>query len=116
MQYLYQFLIILGFSAVGETLSRLIPFPIPAAVYGIVLLFVGLQTGLVKEKWVAKTGSFLQSILPLVFVAPIVNLISYWDVVRQVILPVAAVVTVSTVAVFAVAGRLTQHFTEGKHD
>ena len=114
MQYLSQFLIIFGFSAVGETLSRVIPFPIPAAVYGIVLLFLALQLGLIKEKWVAKTGSFLQSLLPLVFVAPIVNLISYWDVVHPVLLPVVAVVTVTTVLVFGLVGRLTQRLGDKK--
>ena len=42
MKYLWQFLIIVAFSFVGELLHFLIPLPIPASIYGIVLLFVAL--------------------------------------------------------------------------
>ena len=40
MKYLYQFLVITLITFLGETLNRLIPLPIPAAVYGLVLLFL----------------------------------------------------------------------------
>ena len=36
MKYLKQILIILAFTGLGELLAALIPFPIPAAIYGIV--------------------------------------------------------------------------------
>ena len=42
MKYLSQFMIILGFTLIGETLHRLVPLPIPASVYGLVLLFLAL--------------------------------------------------------------------------
>ena len=45
MKYVKQLLIILAFTLVGEVLARVIPFPIPAAIYGFVLLFVALCTG-----------------------------------------------------------------------
>ncbi len=47
MKYLTQFLIIIGFSLAGELLNWLIPLPIPASIYGIILLFLAL-----KIKWV----------------------------------------------------------------
>ena len=40
MKYLSQFLIILGFTFAGEALQRLIPLPIPASVYGLLLLYI----------------------------------------------------------------------------
>ena len=42
MKYLSQFLIILGFTLVGEALQRIVPLPIPASVYGLTLLFTAL--------------------------------------------------------------------------
>ena len=48
MKYLSQFLIILGFTFAGEALQRIIPLPIPASVYGLLLLFGALCLGLVK--------------------------------------------------------------------
>ena len=75
MKYLSQFLIILGFSLVGEALQLLIPLPIPASVYGIVLLFAALSCKLVKVEQVKDAGGFLISILPVLFVPPAVGIL-----------------------------------------
>ena len=48
MKFLRQFLIIMLFSFIGEGLNYIIPFPIPASIYGLVLLFVSLMTGIIK--------------------------------------------------------------------
>lgn len=108
MQYIYQFLIILAFSFLGEQLSKWIPLPIPASVYGLVLLFAALQLRIVKLKHVEQGGSFLQSLLPLLFVAPAVNLLSCWDLIAPHLLSIAAIVIGSTAVVFLVSGKLTQ--------
>lgn len=62
MKYLTQFLRILAFTLAGELLQRLVPLPIPASVYGLVLLFAALNTGLVKLEQVKDAGGFLISI------------------------------------------------------
>ena len=44
MKFVKQFLIILGISFAGEALKFLLPFPIPASIYGmVILLIVGLM-------------------------------------------------------------------------
>ena len=48
MKYIYQATIIFGFTFLGELLHILLPLPVPAAIYGLVLLFLALQTGIVK--------------------------------------------------------------------
>ena len=108
MQYLYQFLIIMGFTYLGEVLNRLIPLPIPAAVYGLVLLFLGLSTGLVKLKAVETAGNWMIGIMSILYVAPVVNLLSYWDLIAPNLVSVAVIVVVSTAAVFGIAGKVTQ--------
>ena len=40
MRYVIQLFIIICFSFAGELMRRLLPFPIPASIYGIVLLFI----------------------------------------------------------------------------
>ena len=108
MEYLVQLLIILGFTFAGEALSRLIPLPIPAAVYELVLLFLGLRTGLVKTEKIQTVGNWLIAIMGIFFVAPVVNLMDSWAAVKETLVPVLVIVVVSTVAVFAAAGILTQ--------
>lgn len=108
MKYLYQFLIILTFTLLGECLATWVPLPIPAAVYGLVLLFLALLTGIVKVEWVRKCGESLVGIMGILFVAPTVNLIGYWSQLYPLLLPIVAIVVVSTVAVFGISGMLAR--------
>jgi len=110
MKYLSQFLIILAFTFAGEALQRIIPLPIPATVYGLLLLFAALCLGLVKLEQVKETGHFLASILPVLFVAPTVGIVEYWGLIADKLLPIALILIGSTVLTFGIAGRITQHF------
>ena len=58
------------FSLLGELCHLMLPIPIPASIYGMVLLFLALALGLLKVDAVKETGSFLVSLLPLLFVVP----------------------------------------------
>ena len=60
MKYLSQFLIILGFTFLGEALQRLIPLPIPASIYGLALLFLALCLKIVKLEQVAEVLLILE--------------------------------------------------------
>lgn len=108
MKYLTQFLIIMGFTLAGEALQRLIPLPIPASVYGIALLFLALCLKIVKLEQVKEAGSFLTSILPILFVSPAVGIMEDWGLVRKDLIPILLVLVASTVLAFGIGGRVTQ--------
>ena len=108
MKYLTQFLRILAFTLAGELLQRLVPLPIPASVYGLVLLFAALNTGLVKLEQVKDAGGFLISILPILFVSPAVGILDNWEAIRGTLIPILALTLLSTVLTFGIAGRATQ--------
>lgn len=108
MKYLKQILIILAFTALGELLAYLLPLPIPAAIYGLILLLSALCSGLLKPEHIDRTARFLTGLLPLLFVAPTVKILSYWGVIAPRLGAICLVVAVSTVAVFAVAGLVTE--------
>lgn len=108
MKYLTQFLRILAFTLAGELLQRLVPLPIPASVYGLVLLFGALNTGLVKLEQVKDAGDFLISILPILFVSPAVGILDNWEAIRGALIPILALTLLSTVLTFGIAGRATQ--------
>lgn len=111
MKYLYRFLIIVAFTFFGEMLSFLIPLPIPAAVYGLVLLFLALQLKIVKLHQVQTCGNWLIGIMGILFVAPTVNLIDSWEQIFPKLIPIAVIVVATTVLVFGVAGMVTRLFT-----
>ena len=108
MKYLKQAGCILAFTLLGEVLQTLIPLPIPAAIYGMVLLLIALFTGLLKEKHIEETANFLISIMPVFFVAPAVRLLEYWGLIAPNVAAILIISVSSTFLVFAVAGLVTQ--------
>ena len=108
MKYLSQFLIILGFTLAGEALQRLLPLPIPASVWGLVLLFTALCLGIVKLEQVKDVGGFLTSILPILFVAPTVGIVEYWNLIAANLLPIALLIIGSTALTFGITGCTVQ--------
>lgn len=108
MKYLTQFLIIMGFTLTGEALQRIIPLPIPASVYGLVLLFAALSCKLVKLEQVKETGTFLTSILPILFVSPAVGIVEDWGLIREDLWAILLLLVASTMLVFGIAGRVAQ--------
>ena len=99
MKLLRQFLIILAISFVGEALKYLLPLPVPASIYGMVILFVGLLTGLIKLSWVKDAGKFLIAVMPVMFIPAGVGLMSSWGVLKPMLVPVLVVTVVAIMAV-----------------
>ena len=64
MKYLKQFGIILFVSLLGELLRMLIPLPIPASVYGLVLMLILLMIGIIKLQQIKEVSAFLIEIMP----------------------------------------------------
>ncbi|MGN0602843.1 MAG: CidA/LrgA family protein [Oscillospiraceae bacterium] len=108
MKYLKQFGIIIAVSFIGEILNAVLPLPIPAGIYGIVLLFILLETKLVPLSAVKETGNFLIDIMPVMLVPAAVELMDYWGIVKPQILKYIIATVVSTVVVMIVSGLVTQ--------
>ena len=108
MKYVKQFFIILLISCVGELFKYLIPLPIPASIYGMVILFIGLMTGLIRLDDVKDVGKFLIEIMPLMFIPAGVGLIESWGTLKPVLLPVCVITLVAIVTVMVATGKLSQ--------
>ncbi len=108
MKYLKQFLIILTISLIGEVLKTLIPLPIPASIYGMVILFVCLLSGVIKLEAVRDVGRFLIQIMPVMFIPAGVELMASWNVLSPILVPASVVTVVVLIAVMVVTGRVSQ--------
>lgn len=108
MKYLSQFLRITAFTLAGELLQRLIPLPVPASVYGLILLFAALCTGAVKLEQVKDAAGFLISILPILFVPTAVGILGNWSVIKDDVISIFLLALLSTIVTFGIAGRMTQ--------
>lgn len=108
MKYIKQFSIILAVSFLGEVLHALLPLPVPASIYGLVLMLAAMKTGIIPLASVRDAGRFLVEIMPLMFIPAAVGLTQSWDKLQPILVPVLVITAVSTVTVMAAAGRVTQ--------
>lgn len=108
MKFLRQFMIILLLSFLGEVLKMFIPLPIPASVYGLVLMLVCLMTGVLKTSQVKDAAFFLIEIMPVMFIPAAAGLIDSWKVLQPLLLPILVITVVITVFVMVITGKVVQ--------
>lgn len=108
MRYLFQSGHILAFCFAGEVLHAVLPLPVPASVYGLLLLLLALCFGIVRLEQVRETGLFLTGIFPLLFVPAAAGVMELWAELGALLLPAVISIVPVTVLVFAAAGRTTQ--------
>ena len=110
MKFIKQFGIILAISFIGEIMNYLIPLPVPASIYGLVLMLLCLHFGIVHIDSVKDSGKFLIEIMPLMFIPAAVGLIESWKTIGSKIGTYLIITVLSTIFVMIVAGHTTQAF------
>lgn len=108
MKYVFQTGLIMGISFAGELLYKLLPFPVPASVYGLVILFTLLCTKAVRLSWVEDTADFMVAVMPIFFIEPSVKLMTAFGLIRGQLLPLFTVCAVSTAAALLLTGAVSQ--------
>lgn len=108
MTYLFQFAIIAIITFIGEILNFLIPLPIPASIYGLVILFIALCTKIIRLNQIEKAADFFLTIMPVLFVPPAVGLMTKWSVLKDNLAGLLVTCLLSTIIVMAVTGIIAQ--------
>lgn len=108
MKYIRQFVIILAVSFLGEALKIMLPLPVPASIYGLVLMFLALETSILKLEQVRETAKYLIEIMPLMFIPAGVGLLEAWGDLKPIWIQVILIMMISTIAVIGISGRVTQ--------
>lgn len=108
MKILRQFMIILLISFLGEVLKEVLPLPVPASVWGLILMLAALRTGMIKLSQVSDVAAFLIEIMPVMFIPAGVGLLNAWGVLKPIWIPVSLITILTTIIVMAVTGKVTQ--------
>jgi holin-like protein len=119
MKYIKQFAIICMVSLLGEFLNYLVPLPVPASVWGMVLMFVLLATKVVDLSRVEETADYLLLILPLVFVPLGAQILVGYDAIKNDVLPLVFICIITTLLVFLATAffvQLVRGRTKGKEE
>lgn len=108
MKYIRQLSVILAISFVAELMEYLIPIPVAASIYGLVLMLVGLVTKLIPLEKVEGAADFLVEIMPILFIPPTVGIMDSVEALKEMLLPLCVISVVSTILIMVVTGRVAQ--------
>lgn len=114
VKYIFQFARITAFCLAGEILAVVLPLPIPASVYGLLLMVAALKTGLLRLEQVRETGLFLTGIFPLLFVPAAAGVMELGSQLINLLLPAVLAIVPITALVMAVTGMVAQKCAGGK--
>ncbi|MEH7226382.1 CidA/LrgA family holin-like protein [Bacillus sp. JJ1566] len=89
---------------VGTLIQGLLHTSIPGSIIGMILLFLLLQTKIIKEKWLGDGAQFLLNILALLFVPATVGIMDYLSFFNGKGIITVAIVLVSTFLVMLISG------------
>ena len=108
MKFVKQLSIILTVSLIAEFLEYVIPLPVAASMYGLVLMLLGLVTKVIPLEKVEGAADFLAEIMPILFVPPTVGIMASVEALKEMLLPLCVISIVTTVLIMAVTGRVAQ--------
>ena len=108
MKLMKQLAVIMTISFLAELMEILIPLPVAASVYGLLLMLIGLVTKIIPLEKVEDGADFLIEIMPILFVPPTVGLIANVEALRQMLVPLFVICITTTILIMAVTGRVTQ--------
>lgn len=113
MKFIKQLAIILSISFIAEVMEYLIPIPVAASIYGLLLMLAGLITKIIPLEKVEGAADFLVEIMPILFIPPTVGIMASFEALQQMLVPLCVISVVSTVLIMAVTGRVSQSIIRG---
>ena len=105
MEMLFQFGIIAAVSFAGEVLRYIVPLPVPASIWGMLIMFALLCTGALKLNQVERAADYLLSVMTLLFIPTGAGLIEIFPDIRGEILAIMSVIVISTLLCFFITGK-----------
>ena len=97
MKFIKQLLIILSISFLAEVMEYLIPIPVAASIYGLLLMLIGLITKIIPLEKVEGAADFLVEIMPILFIPPTVGIMASVEALKQMLVPLCVISVVSTI-------------------
>lgn len=108
MKYIKQICIILGVCLIAEVMEYLIPLPIAASIYGLLLMLLALMTKVIKLKDVENVSDFLTGNMAILFIPATVGIMASVEEIKKMLIPLCVISVVSTLLVMSVTGWVTQ--------
>lgn len=108
--FFIQVLTIVAVLFVSKIIESFIPFPMPASVIGLVLLFILLSSGVVKLRQVEGVGTALTNNIGFLFVPAGVSVINSLPLLSQHPILIILLIIISTLLLLVSVGYVSQLF------
>ena len=108
MKYIKQIWIILGVCFIAELLEYLIPLPVAASIYGLLIMLAALMTKVIKLKDVENVSDFLTGNMAIMFIPATVGIMASVEEMKKMLIPLIVISVLSTFVVMSVTGWVTQ--------
>lgn len=109
INFMRGFLIIVLFLGFGKLISAYLPVPFPASIIGLILLFIGLSTSLIKVEWISSSANFILKYMALLFIPIGVGLINYFELIMSHWLVILFSLFFSTLLIMLLVGHFYQY-------
>lgn len=101
MEMIKQLFLILGACFAGEIISALLPIAFPSSVIAMVLLFILLLSGVLKEANISKVGDFFLQNMSIFFLPSAIGILEHWGVISGVLVQFLLICLLTTLITFA---------------
>ncbi|ENZ32086.1 hypothetical protein HMPREF1084_02500 [Clostridium butyricum 60E.3] len=108
MKYLQQLMIILAAYLLGVVLQVALNLPIPGTVLGLIILFLGLYSGIIKVEMIEDMCEILISHMSFLFIPAGVGLITSFALLSGKIVAFSLVIIISTIIVWVVTAYVVK--------
>lgn len=109
-----QVLFIYVFLFLGAALKEVIPLPIPASMFGLIILFLALYLKIIKLEWVEKGAKWLMAELLLFFVPSAVGIVNYDEILSLQGAEIVVLIGISTMIVLGMTAIVAEKITGRK--
>lgn len=111
---LIQIWILCIFTYTMEVISTILHLKIPGSILGLVVLFILLQTNIVKLKWIEIGGNWLVAELLLFFIPSAVGIVQYKHLLMDNGVKIITVIFISSSLVMICSGLLAERMAKRK--
>lgn len=108
MKYLKQLMIILGAYLLGVAIQLIFNLPIPGTVLGLIILFLGLYSGIIKVEMIEDMCEILISHMSFLFIPAGVGLITSFNLLSDNIVAFFLVILISTIIVWLITAYVVK--------
>lgn len=108
MKHIFSLGVILLFCLFWEIVKAVLPLPIPASIYGMVLLFISLELKIIKLEQISNVAHYFISIMLIFFIMPAVSIMDSFSLIKNHVFEILIAIIIPTILVVIVTGLVTQ--------